>query len=74
MPRLPVAVALVAAAFLTAPAAEAAPVCFDSRRLADDPSLYYSGCTELKEQWDGGYCLHSVGTVAGRPYRITCPQ
>lgn len=73
MPRLPLAAALVAAAFVAVPAA-AAPTCFDSRILAGHDTLYYSGCTEVREHSEGGYCVQSIGTVAGRPYRLVCVQ
>ncbi|HWL34760.1 MAG TPA: hypothetical protein VNQ77_01075 [Frankiaceae bacterium] len=72
MPRLPLAAALAALAFLGVPAA-AEPTCFDSRILLDH-DLYYSGCTEVSEHPEGGYCVQSVGTVAGRPYHFVCVQ
>jgi hypothetical protein len=71
MPRVLVA-ACAAAAFLAVPAA-AAPTCFDSRVLADS-DLYYSGCTEVREHSEGGYCVQSTGTVAGRPHHLVCVQ
>lgn len=73
MPRLTLVAALSAAAFLAVPAA-AEPVCFDSRILADHDTLYYSGCSEVREQWDGGYCLQSHGTILGEPYRFVCVE
>lgn len=36
--------------------------------------LAASGCTEVREQWDGGYCVQSHGTILGEPYRFVCVE